>query len=52
MNYDIICVTETWLGEKVLDSILLHETPYLIIRNDRDSKHGGGCCIFIYFHLY
>ena len=47
-NFDIICVTETWLKDTILDSVLIHNTPYSIVRNDRGTKQrGGGCCIII-----
>ena len=50
-NYDIICITETWLGGKVIDSLLLNNSQYTLIRCDRDSRRGGGVCFFIANHI-
>lgn len=44
---ELIFVTETWLNSKILDSELLHNFPYSIIRRDRNYKLGGGVCVFI-----
>lgn len=47
-KYDIICITESWLGDDILDSVLTQNAPYSIVRCDRDlGKKGGGCCILI-----
>ena len=51
LNYDIICVTETWLNGKISDSLLLHNLPYSIVRCDRITRQGGGSCIFIANYL-
>lgn len=45
-SVDIICVTETWLNEKIDDSLLTIE-GYKIIRHDRKGRLGGGIAIFI-----
>lgn len=53
-NYDIICITETWLSGKnkeIFDSELFNES-YQIYRRDRDSKTskkktGGGSLIAV-----
>ena len=40
-----ICITETWLDETVLDSIIQIQN-YNIRRKDR-NRHGGGVCIYV-----
>lgn len=42
---DIVCMTETWLGNVVTDQMISIE-GYNLLRNDRD-RHGGGLCIYI-----
>lgn len=39
----LICVTETWLTSQILDSDLL-VAGYLLMRNGREHKKGGGVC--------
>lgn len=51
-NYDIICLTETWLDDTIMSSELFDER-YCVIRRDRDVKfrvrykksHGGGVLV-------
>jgi hypothetical protein len=40
-NASIICLTETWLCDEVLDSELLAPDKFNIFRKDRDSNGGG-----------
>lgn len=49
VNYNIICLTETWLNDNVFD-FELGFTSYNLYRNDRNSlsygkKRGGGVLI-------
>ena len=44
-DYDIVCLTETWLTDSVFDQEIL-PTNYSIFRKDRPS-HGGGVLIAI-----
>nr|CAD2205370.1 unnamed protein product [Meloidogyne enterolobii] len=46
-RYKLIGVTESWLTDIVDDNLLLHGTPYNIIRTDRVKGRGGGTCLFI-----
>ena len=39
-NYDIVCVTETWLSESFFDQEILPPN-YIIYRNDRKTRGGG-----------
>lgn len=41
---DIICMTESWLSDKITDQMIAIE-GYKIIRNDR-NRHGGGICVY------
>lgn len=46
-NFDIICIQETWLTDKVRDSEFLKHTKFVIYRKDRacfinTRGHGGG----------
>ena len=50
-EYEIICVTESWLGKQIENSLLLHSLPYSIVRCDRTKRQGGGSCIFIANHV-
>lgn len=48
-EFDIICITETWLHEDIADSELFHD-DYQIVRMDRDcdktkKKIGGGILV-------
>lgn len=50
-DYDIICITETWLCEEI-DSCDLFDDRYTVYRRDRDSstsgfKRGGGVLIAV-----
>ncbi|GBO41622.1 hypothetical protein AVEN_157236-1 [Araneus ventricosus] len=50
-DFDVICLTETWLCEQI-DSSDLSDDLYLVFRKDRDSstiscKRGGGVMVAI-----
>jgi exonuclease III len=44
---DIIALTETWLCDKVPNSLIACSTYYSMYRRDRLSRHGGGTCLII-----
>ncbi len=46
-SYDIVAVTETWLGNEVPDTMVCSVADYLIFRKDRRGRVGGGVCFFI-----
>ena len=49
-DFDVFCVSETWLGEQFKDNDL--EIPdYNIYRKDRVDALGGGVCIYIKNHI-
>ena len=50
-DYNILCITETWLNDKIDDSKILNNN-YSIFRNDRnlditDKEEGGGVFVAI-----
>lgn len=47
-NYDIVCITETWLHSNINSGLLDPRQQYHITRKDRSgSQHGGGVAIFV-----
>jgi exonuclease III len=46
-HYDLICVTETWFNDSILDQVVISANPYKVFRCDRMDKIGGGCAIFV-----
>ena len=50
-NFDVICLTETWLDQRTSDDILaLNE--YSLYRRDRAGDAYGGICVFAKKELY
>ncbi len=46
--YDILAITETWLGNEIPDSLVCSScADYLIFRKDRRCRVGGWC-MFLY----
>ncbi len=45
--YDVICVSETWLNESIIDQTVVAGYPYNVFRCDRINRLGGGCAIFV-----
>lgn len=51
-DFDVICIQETWLTDKIIDTELIKNSPFLVYRRDRscfDNSHlvGGGVAMFI-----
>ena len=45
-DIDLVCITETWLKERIADSVV--EIPnYSIIRLDRQVVEHGGVCVYV-----
>lgn len=44
-NYDIICLSETWLSDAVSDNTVMLNN-YNLFRHDRQNKVGGGVAIY------
>ena len=45
-DIDLACITETWLKERVSDSVV--DIPgYSILRRDRRIAEHGGVCLYI-----
>ena len=47
---DLICVTETWLNETV-DSCLIDIPGFVVCRDDRSYRRGGGVAVFLRSNL-
>ena len=45
-NYDLVCITESWLRLHIPDSVIVIN-GYNIIRRDRKEATHGGVCIYI-----
>lgn len=45
-NFDVICVSETWLSPAVDDS-LLNIQNFSLYRHDRTTHRGGGCAVYV-----
>lgn len=45
-NVDIVCVTESWLNEKI-NSSMVEINGYNILRHDRIGRLGGGIVVYI-----
>ncbi len=41
-TFDIIAITETWLGSEVSDALLCANASYIVTRKDRWGRLGGG----------
>ena len=48
--YHIISVSETWLHSQISDD-LIQLDDYLLIRNDREGKRGGGVACYVHKSL-
>jgi hypothetical protein len=47
-QFDILCITESWLHVSVDDSIILNGGNYSLYRADRFvSQRGGGICVLL-----
>ena len=45
-HFDVLTISETWLTKNISDPEL-NIQGYSFVRNDRKSKKGGGCMIYI-----
>jgi hypothetical protein len=46
LKADVLCITETWLHDKILD-VDVSIDGFSLLRKDRIDKHGGGVAIYI-----
>ena len=44
---DFVFITETWLNNDILDSMIIPSDRYTIVRTDRQNRRGGGVCALI-----
>jgi hypothetical protein len=51
-EFDIICITETWLNEKITNGLIDPDSRYRVFR-DRNDHRGGGICVLVHkrFHV-
>ena len=42
---DVVCITETWLDENILDPEISTDN-YLVVKSNR-KRHGGGIAVYI-----
>ena len=47
-NYNVICVTETWLDSDFTNGLLDPLSKFVFYRHDRCDVRGGGVCILIH----
>jgi len=48
INYDVLCITETWLTTSVTDAMIDPKGLYTVYRYDRpDGRMGGGVCVLV-----
>ena len=50
-NFDVICLTETWLDHRTSDD-LLALSEYTLYRRDRGRDAYGGICVYVKNELY
>ena len=50
-NFNIICLTETWLGPNTTDEALRID-DYTLYRRDRPTDNHGGVCVYIKEDIY
>ena len=51
MNFDVICLTETWLDRRTADQTLNLE-GYKFDRRERDGDCHGGVCVYVNSNVY
>ena len=44
-NFDVICITESWLDGRTADDDIKMEN-FKLFRRDRPGDHHGGICVF------
>ena len=45
-NFDVICITESWLDDRTLDDDIKIEN-FKLFRRDRPGDHHGGICVYV-----
>lgn len=44
-NFDVICISETWLDDRTLDEDIRIDN-FKLFRRDRPGDHHGGICVY------
>lgn len=50
-NFDVICITETWLDPRTQNSAL-NINGFNLYRRDRDGDNHGGICVYVQENVY
>ncbi|MCG8113299.1 MAG: endonuclease/exonuclease/phosphatase family protein, partial [Candidatus Thiodiazotropha taylori] len=50
-NFDVICLTETWLDQRTTDDDLYLE-EFKLFRRDRPGDNHGGICVYVRKNMY
>ena len=50
-NFDIICLTETWLDVRTFDDLLVFQ-DFKLYRRDRIGDRHGGICVYVRNNIY
>ena len=45
-NFDVICITESWLDRRTSDDDIKIEN-FKLFRRDRPGDHHGGICVYV-----
>ena len=45
-NFDVICITESWLDDRTSDDDIKIEN-FKLFRRDRPGDHHGGICVYV-----
>ena len=45
-NFDVICITESWLDDRTSDDDIKIEN-FKLFRSDRLGDHHGGICVYV-----
>ncbi|MCG8113231.1 MAG: reverse transcriptase domain-containing protein, partial [Candidatus Thiodiazotropha taylori] len=50
-NFDVICITETWLDQRTSDDVL-NLYGFKLFRRDRLGENYGGICVYVKNNIY
>ena len=50
-NFDVICITESWLDGRTSDNDIKFEN-FKLFRRDRPGHHHGDICVYVRYNLF
>ena len=50
-NFDVICITESWLDGRTSDNEIKIEN-FKLFRRDRPGDHHGGICVYVRNNIF